>query len=197
MARKEAKEIEEKIEGNIPAIDELKKEYVSGKMPDRKQVALRTRLVSLFMDKLITEKEQELMEIILKRERVKATISSRDEHLLNQIESDRCEEKAIVKTDDAPVVHYLRRDMVCNFARDLEKDKFIIYVPRVIPTDHQLSVETVRKEMKGHPTTESDYPPPRKIIHRIVISKNEFKKWFEVEDEDILKPVQKEAEYTF
>ena len=200
-------ESEEAKEGSIPGLTELSKEFKTGKMPERKLVALRTKLVSLFLDGKHTEDEQDLMEAILRKERNLGKINSRDQYLLNKIESDRSDNKCIVKTDDAPTVHHLSKDLECKYEYDSEyndgkgkKDsvgRYHVYVPRTIPTRHQLKVETVMKEMLGHPTDEKDYPLPKVVIHRLILKGFEFERWFEVEDNELLAPKQTEVSYQF
>lgn len=192
---------------NIPGLDLLKKEYHTGKMPPRKLVALRVKLISLVKEEKATEDEQEFMEAILRRERSLGRILSSDKYLLNKIEFDRCEDKAFVKTDDAPVVHHLKKDMECKYVYDPEFNdgkakedsigRYYVYVPRVIPTEYQLSNATALKELKGHPTDPSEYPAPKILIHRLALKKKEFERWFEVEDEDILNPEKSGPVYTF
>ena len=193
--------------GNIDGLVELAKEFKTGKMPERKLIALRTKLVSLFLEGKTTEDEQELMEAILRKERNLSTINSRDQYLLNAIEADRCESKAVVKTDDCPSVLHLYKHLECKFFFDPEyndgkgkKDsigRYHVYVPRVIPTRHQLKVETVQKEILGHPTDEKEYPAPKTVIHRLVLKTTEFEKWFDVEDSEILAPKASEPVYQF
>lgn len=205
MAKK--KEAGEEIKNNIDGLDALAKEFKTGKMVEKKRIALKAKLVSLFLEKKITEEEQELMEAILKKERSHAVISSRDGYLLASIENERADGKCIVKDEDAPVVHFLKKDLECNYDFDADFNdnkgkpdsigRYIVYVPRVVPTEHQLSPRTVIKEMKGHPTDPSEYPEPKILIHRIVLKVKEFHKWFDVVDEEILAPEKKEAEYIF
>ena len=207
MAKKKAEGMEE-VKGNIEGLDQLNAEFKSGKMQPKKLVALRTKLASLYKEEKITEEEQELMEAILRKERNHATIASAHSYLLNKIEADRIENVAVVSSDDAPAVHHLRKDMECKYIHDPDFNdgkrrsdsigRFTVYVPRVVPTEHQLSVQTVLKEMKGHPTDPSEYPAPKILIHRIVLKEKEFQKWFEIKDDSILTPVGKKEEvFTF
>lgn len=195
------------VKNNIEDIEGLSKEYISRRMPERKLVALRRKLVSLFKEGLITNAEQELMETILKRDRALATILPHDNYLLNKIEYDRLERIAFVKTDDAPTVHHLKKDLECKFFYDHDfndgknkKDsvgRYVVYVPRTVPVTHQLSEAVVRKENMGHPIDPKEYPEEKILIHRIVLKDKEFNAWFEVEEDDILKDKNKEIEYTF
>jgi hypothetical protein len=194
-------------EGNIPGLEALAVELQKGKMPEKKLIALRVKLVSLYKEGKITEEEQELMEAILRKERNLARILPSDQYLLNTIESERCEDTCIVKTDDVPQVHHLKKDLECKFYYDPEyndgkgkKDsigRYYVYVPRTVPTEHQLSIATVRKELKGHPTDASEYPEPKILLKRLSLKQTEFERWFDVPDAEILKPVQAEPEYKF
>lgn len=212
MARNAAVKIEQDepvSKSTIPDVAGLKREYLNARvpMPERKVVALRTKLIALYKEGKITEEEQELMETILKRERNLGKIHSSDNYLLNTIEVERLTDKCIVKTEDAPVVHHLKKDLECKYVYDPDyndgknkKDsvgRYYVYVPRIVPSEHQLSVKTVLKIERGHPTDESDFPPERVLIHRLALKRQEFFAWFEVEDEDILKTKPIEPEYVF
>lgn len=204
---KKIQEEKEVVQGSIKDLDKLAAEYNRGTMDDKKRVALRVKLVGLFLDGKSTKEEQDLMEAILQDERNFSKISSRDEYLLNKIESGRCENLCVVKTDDVPQVHHLNKDMECKFSFDRKyndgknkKDsvgRFHVYVPRVVPTRHQLSLATVERELRGHPIAESEYPAPKVLIHRLVLKKTEFEKWFSVQDDSILKAADVEPEYQF
>jgi hypothetical protein len=198
------------IRSTIPEVPLLKREYLTSKMPDRKLIALRSKLVSLFKSGEITDEEQDLMETILRRERGLGKIATEDHYLLNKIEYDRLddkESKCVVKTDDAPIVHHLKKHMECKFLYDAEYNdgkgradsigRYQVYVPKIVPGEFQLSVKTVLKELKGHPTEPSDYPGDKILIHRIVIKPKEFEAWFDIEDDSILSAKPTEAQYVF
>jgi hypothetical protein len=210
MARKqnqEENEVTPEKKSNIEQLDALRKEFATGKMVERKLVALRVKLVSLFTEKIITPDEQDLMETILRKDRNRGNINSAYSYLLNAIESERCVDVAFVKVDDAPMVHHLKKHLECKYVYDAEYNdgknkedslgRYYVYVPRTIPTEYQLSAKTVMKELKGHPTDPSDYPPEKVLIHRISLKEREFQKWFEIEDENILNAEKAEPVYTF
>lgn len=208
MAKKKLAEGEE-VKNNIENLAELATEFKSVKspMPEKKRIALRIKLISLFLENKATEPEQDLMEAILRKERNRGVIGSRDNYLLNKIEHDRAEAICVVKTDDAPQVHHLIKDLECRFDYDPEyndgknKDdsigRYYVYVPRTVPTEHQISNDIARRELKGHPVDPSEYPAPKVLIHRIALKPREFEKWFDVEDESVLETVKTEPEYTF
>lgn len=187
------------VKSNIEGLADLQKEYVTGRMVEKKIIALRRKLVELFLAKKITPDEQALMEIILGRDRVKGSMSSHDEYLLNKIESDRCEERCIVKTQSPPQVHHMVFGMECRFSRDVVNNKFSVYIPRVVPPEHQMTRELLLKEARGHFASEDEYPKPKILTHRIIITEKEFGKWFDVIEDDILtRPEPKREEsYTF
>ena len=72
---------QEKTQGTIANLDDLRKEFLSGKMPEKKHIALRVKLISLFKEKKISEDEQKLMETILKKERIRNTILTSDDYM--------------------------------------------------------------------------------------------------------------------
>jgi len=184
---------------NIAGLQDLRKEYESGRMVEKKAIALRRKLVELFTGGKITPTELSLMETILRRERVKGTITSHEDYLFNKLESDRCEEKCTVKTQNPPQVHHMVTGMECRFSRDVEKNKFIVFIPRVVPPEHQMTRELVLKEQRGHFPSEDEYPKPKILIHRIVVTAKEFDAWFDVVEDDILtRPISKKEDiYTF
>ena len=206
----EVKETPKRAKVKEPSVKDLAllaKEFNTGKMPLKKLVALRVKLIGLFLERKAVKEEQELMEAILRKERNLSTINSRDSYILNKIEAERCEDVCVVKTDDAPTVHHLFKDLECKFKYDPDyndgkgkKDsvgRFHVYVPRTVPTRHQLKNSVVERELLGHPTDPEDYPSPRVLIHRLVLKAGEFHKWFEVEEEGILEAAHVEPEYQF
>jgi hypothetical protein len=188
---------------NIENLEALKEEFLRGnlvkgkrvQMPERKLIALREKLVSLFKTQKSTPAEQELMEAILRRDRDRGSILTSNEYLLNGIENERCETFCIVKTDDTPPVHHLSKHLRCGFIYDPEfndkKNKpdsigrYYVYVPVTVPTLHQLKNSTVLKENRGHTPDPSEYPEPYVKIHRIGFKEREFNAYFE-EEEDVL-----------
>ena len=195
MARPKKTEETATQEGSIPNLEALDAEYSRGKMPAPKASALRKALIRLFNEKKITEDEQELMEKILRRERNLNIIAPADLYLLNALESERIEERAVVKTDDAPVVHHLKRGLECRFVHDPDfndnknrKDsigRYYVYVPRTIKSLHQLNYEDALKHSTGKDVDMDKYKE-KTVIHRRTLKEFEFHKWFEVVDEDIL-----------
>lgn len=200
---------EEAKASNIANLEALAMEFKKGIMNEKKRIALRVKLVGLYKEGISTEDEQSLMELVLNFERGRGVITRRDEYMLNEIEADRLTDTCIVKSDSAPVVHHLVKDMECRFYYDpLFNDnknrpdsigRYFVYIPRVIPVDHQISYAVARKELKGHPVDPSEYPEPKTVIHRVAYKKREFDVLFEVHDDAILTtaPKQKEQEYTF
>lgn len=205
MARPKKNAEEGEVKANIEGLEALTVEFRKARMPERKLNALRTKLVSLFKQDIITSDEQELMEAILRKDRIKGQIQGEHDHILNGIEIERTEGECIVKTDDVPTVHHLKKHMKCRYVFDPEfnngkgrKDsigRYYVYVPRVIPVTHQLTEDIVRREERGHPIAREEYPEPKTRIHRVSLSVPEFSRWFEVEDDEVLKP--KEEEYKF
>lgn len=198
-------------ESNFQNLPALKAEFKANKMPEPKLRALKKKLIGHFTAGESTEEEDAFMEEILKKGNLLRTLSPSEKYLFNAIEYERCSDVAIVKTDDVPVVHHLKKDLACRFFYDEYFDdgkgkpdsigRFHVYVPRTIPTRHQLSVATVIKEDKGHPIDPSEYPEPKIVIHHIILKQAEFARWFEVQDPDILTSEKKEeietASYKF
>lgn len=95
---------------------------------------------------------------------------------------------ATVKSDHAPAVNYLKRDLECKFKHNPETNRYLVYVPRHIPIEWQMPDRLAKLEAKGHmvSTDEPDYPKPKTIMHRLSLKPFEFDLYFEVE-KDVLK----------
>lgn len=200
---------EEVKTSNIANLESLANEFKKGLMGDKKRIALRVKLIGLFKEGIITEDEQSLMEFILTFERGRGIINSRDEEILNGIEAALLEDLCEVKSDDAPVVHHLKKGMVCKFKYDpLFNDnrnkpdsigRYFVYIPRVIPSQHQYSYEAALKLAHNQPVPDEMVPKARIKLLRVAFKKREFQQWFDVQDDSILNEAPKkiEEEYTF
>lgn len=184
----------EETKGNIEGLQALKKEFERGQMAPRKLTALRAKLVELHTAKKDTDEEQSLLVMILKRDRLKGSISDFNTELLNRIEIKKADEQAYVKVDNAPVVHFLSKDQKVKFFKDNDKDRFVVFVERKIPPSHQMTEELLLKEMRGHFASPDEYPKERILLHRLDLTVKEFNAWFQVIDDNDLKP---ELEETF
>lgn len=189
---KEQKEIKD----NIADLPLLRKEFERGQMQARKLTALRMKLIELYTAKISTEKENELMTMILKRDHLKGSISDANLEILNRIEVKKADEEAYVKIDNAPSVHFLSKDQKVKFYKDNDKDRFVVFVERRIPPSHQMTEDLLFKEMRGHFAPESEYPKERTLLHRLDLTVKEFNAWFQVIDSDDLK-AEKEETFTF
>jgi hypothetical protein len=192
--------IEEVIQDkNITGLAALKKEFKSGKMPERKLVALKNKLIQVYKSNLHSEEEGELMEAVLIRERARATITMPDSYILHAIEQERCEEECEVKIENPPQVHHLTKGLRCKHLFDSDADRFIVYVPRIVPPEHQMTRDLVLKEQRGHFADESAYPKEKVLWHRLSLTPKEFAAWFDVINESILDEAKevKEEEYKF
>jgi hypothetical protein len=184
---------------NITGLAALKKEFKSGKMPERKLVALKNKLLQVYKSNLHSEEEGELMEAVLIRERARNTITMPDSYALNLIEQDRCEEECEVKIENPPQVHHLVKGLKCKHFFDSDSDRYIVYVPRSVPPEHQMTRDLVLREQRGHFADESEYPKEKILWHRLSLTAKEFNAWFDVVNDSILeKSEQKtEEEYKF
>lgn len=187
---------EEKKKVNIEGIHALRKEWENGRMDERKLVALRNKLIELYVGNIANDDEKSLAIDILKRDRSRGRISDFNMELLNRNEINKCKESCFVKIDSAPVVHHLKKHQVCRFFRDVENERYVVFVEREIPTSFQMTEDLIKREERGHFPKEEEYPKPRKLLHRLDLKAREFNAWFEIEDEGILKP-QIEEKYTF
>ena len=190
MAKEEKKD-------TIADLQLLRKEFERGQMPLRKSTALKSKLIELHLASNQTKAEKDLMLIMLKRDRLKGSLSDYHSEILNRIEVNVCDEKAVVKVDNAPRVHFLNKDMVCPFYKDSDADRFVVFVERRIPTDWQMSVELLKREERGHFASEDQYPKERKLLHRLALTQKEFDAWFDILDQDLLKAETLEKEYVF
>lgn len=201
MAKKATKSNEAgEVNGSIPELEALKKEYLRGGMPDRKLIALRTRLIELHLQETATEEELAFMELILKRDAANGKIADTHYEVINRLEMSRCEDECIVKTTDAPVVHYLYKDQICKFTieqNDKGENRFIVFVERSIPPEFQMTRDLVLKEQRGHFADESEYPKEKKLLHKLNLKEREFYAWFDIVEDELSKPVKQEVEYKF
>lgn len=200
MAKKIAKAEGEEVKNTIPELDALKKEYMRAAMPERKLLALRTKLVSLHLEEKVTEEELAFMELILKRDAANGKIADTHYEVLNRLEMSRCEDECIVKTNDAPAVHYLHKDQVCKFTIETDDkgiSRFAVYVERKIPPEFQMTRDLIKKEERGHFADESEYPKERTLIHKLSLKKKEFDAWFDIVEDELARPIKQEIEYTF
>lgn len=165
-------------------------------MSERKLIALRNELVRLFEAGKIAPSEQDFMEAILRKDRASGKIFTSHEYLLNKIEYDRCTETCVVKSSDVPLVHHMHKGLACRFIYDPEFNdgkgkpdslgRYNVYIPRIVPTRHQLSISVVEREQLGHPVDPSEYPAPRTLINRVVLKEREFEAWLEINSENPL-----------
>ena len=181
----------------IEGIEILEREYDRGKMPERKVLGLKAKLVELYRGKIISKGEMRLFMKILNREVTKGNISDEHYELFNRIEIAKADEECIVKVDDAPIVHFLTKGMICPFYKNHETDKYVIFITRKISPEWQLTKEVAMKRVNGHTIPEKDYPKERELLHRLSIGQKEFDAWFDyVEGDDVLAP-EREQTYTF
>lgn len=206
------KKVVEEGESYFDNYSELYAEFKSNKMPNQKLNALLLKLTTLYKNEEITDVDQEMMEEILRKGRNRGTLSSKNTYLLNQIESDGLEDVAVVKIDNAPVVHHLKKDLLCKYFYDEEYNdhknkpdsigRYYVYVPRTIAPRNQLDYAAASKLAEKIPLEPGELPDPKVVIHRIILKKTEFERWFEAQDPDILKrgtldPSDDTGTYTF
>lgn len=211
MAKKIKKEDGEEQKPNIENLEKLANEFNTGRMVPKKIAALIRRLVELYKGELATEDEKELMIEMLTTQRAQGLLPSGgvDHYLLNEIESAACAHQAECITDNAIGAHHLKKGLICRFSLDPKfndrkgkKDsvgRYYVYVPRTVPTEHQIPQDVAYRRLERQPIEPHEYPKERVLIHRLILKVPEFKRMFEVIEEDILNAAAKEAEpeYTF
>jgi len=206
MAKKE--QVTTEAKENIANLNDLVKEFKSGKMVPRKLVLLKIRLAELWKAKTISEKEELLLESILSRDRMRGTIADTYyEDVLNRIEASKCADKCRCKTDDAPPVFFLKKDQICSFERhdqpNIEKAQagslyqYCVYFEKEIPPEHQMTRELLLKEERGHHAAEDEYPKVKYIMKRLVLDDAFFDRLFDVEEDLLSGESKKEDEYIF
>lgn len=192
---------------NLKTFAELRKEVITNKINDpqnqRKKVALISKLVALYKSDEIDELELELLKELFTRERNLGKLTTANMDLLCEIEVKECEHECYVKTDDTPPVHGLVRDTLCKYTFDPMtgrnkageiEGRYIVFVPKVISGDAQLSLNDAIKRDQG-----KDYfrPADRTVWRRIPCNKKEFEAWFSHNDEEILNGKQETDEDEF
>jgi Ni,Fe-hydrogenase I small subunit len=91
----------------------------------------------------------------------------------------------------------LFKDLKCKFIKDFDLDKFVVYVPRTVEIEHQISKEIAHKRLNNLPVTFDELPKPRILIHRLILTQREFKAWFDVLEEDVDFGEEESEEFTF
>ena len=183
----------------IEGIAGLQKEFTSGKMPERKRVALREALIRLYKAKTCPKKEEEVLFQILKSERHKRKISSNDETLLANHEAGKLETTAIVKSSDTPPVLFMRKESICKYEYDPDMEKYVVYVPITVAPEEQLTMSVRRKMDAGHPVKEDELKPEYVYYRRNILNPKEFALWLEPQEEVDLTALDepKAEEYSF
>jgi hypothetical protein len=201
MAKKLAKpetENESEVKNNIADLELLRTEYLRDEMVPRKALALKNKLISLHKEQIITEDEQELMELMMIHDREAGNLSDAHTEILNRIEMSRCEDECVVTIEHAPQVLYLEKDLVCKYKKDHLKKRYEVYVPRKIQSAFQYPMDLAQKLERKLPVSADEYPKEKTLIHRLYLSAKEFNAWFvPVENELVAKKTATEEVYTF
>lgn len=191
------------VTGNFKeGIEPLIKEYQGKKMPQRKYVALREKLIGHFKKEELTGPERDFLLLILKRERHQGTISKPDWYMLSAYEWESALGRCIVKDiNNPPRALHLKIGMPCRYIADWEKDRYAVYAERTIPPEHQLNGRAASLHNKGEIVPDSLLPKEKKVIHYFNFTAKEFDAWFERTDESPLempaiKPAS-EVDYEF
>lgn len=206
MAKKLAPKEGEEVKNNIENLEELTKEFKSGKMVPRKSAMLKLRLVELWKNKTITDDEKALLKTMLGREYKRGQLEDKFVEVLNRIEVAECEGQCRCKVDDAPPVFKVKKDQVCFFRQEDQENlkkieagsayQYVVFVEVEIPPEHQMTKELLLKEERGHHAAESMYPKTRTILHRLQLDDLWFDRIFDIE-EDLLSGAEKEEEFVF
>lgn len=182
---------------NLPA---LRREFQKNEMPPKKLLMLKEKLLSLHADSLCSKDESKLLESIIKRARNKSKdvggtpVPDKELQIINEIEILRCTDKCFVKTETPPQALYFQPGQICDFYKDEETERYVVFIKYNIRPEWQMSRDLVLKEQRGHFASEEDYPKTKEALHRIDINEHFFNQWFQVE-EDLL--AEKEKEYVF
>lgn len=186
---------------NLPQFQFLEKEIRTMTMPERKRLALSSKLVGLYYEKKADERELKLLREMLEQDMFKGTISSENLYMLNSMENNECELTCVVKTDNAPAVLNLKKDTTCKYKFDpkLGSDKsgrFVIFVPVVVEGKNQLTLDQALRQSRGLELSYEEMPKDKTIYKRITATHKEFENWFSHDDEATLNSAPKE-DYTF
>lgn len=189
---------------NLENYAQLYKEFDSNKMEDRKRVALRNKLVSVYRANTIDDTERTFLRRMLVRERSRRELSEPHMLILNEIEQIEYSKKCFVKHPNAPKNLKLKLDTECKYyyGPELGSDgagRFIVYVPEIIKPEWQVDMPTAMKMMQGHEIPANKLPPEKILWWRLELKTKEFERWFRYADEDLLDdmPNKEELDYKF
>lgn len=139
--------------------------------------------MELQTDKKATTEETKALAQILTRDRKKGTLSDANRQILNLIDIKNCDGVCVVKTPDVPTVHYLKDGMECKYFYDVNNERYVVFVEREVPPEHQMTYKLLQKEERGHFPDEKEYPKTKFLLHRLDLTTAEFEKWFRIEKE--------------
>lgn len=171
---------------NFQNFQALVTEMNEGKMDERKRNAFRAKLLELHEKKITLPEEFQMLTRVLRQDRERGKLNYVHEYVLNEIEVKECDRQCVVKTDDAPAVHSLKKGNLCRLKRDYEKDRFIVYVPITVTGEQQADKWMARKINSGEPYGPSDLPKEKTLLRRLYLKEGEFSAWFEIVDDSIL-----------
>lgn len=166
-------------------------------MDPRKLIAFRTKLTELYTDKKAIQDEVKALSQLLTRDRKKGTLSDANRQILNEIDLKKCDGVCVVKSADVPSVHYLKDGMECKFFYDTDSERYVVFVEREIPPEHQLTYKIIQKEERGHFPDEKEYPKTKILLHRLDLTSGEFDKWFKVEKDSESVDLSADEEETY
>lgn len=184
------------VKFNIAEIIALAKEYRTGQMPDRKSIVLKNKLVELYGDSKVTmfKPESELLELMLYHDKKRGVISNAHAEVLNRIEMATAEDVCFVHAEYTPMALYLEKGKECKFKFDPMDKRYEVFVPVVMQSDMQYSMELARKLEQKLPVSADEYPKQKTRIHKLELSENEFKAWLTpIEDELKASKVEEEV----
>lgn len=187
---------------NLEHYAQLVSEFSSGKMEERKRVALRSKLVTVYRGKTIDSDERKFLRKLLERERARREINEPNLLILHEIEQEDHSKKCFVKHPNAPKNLKLTLDKECKYyyGPDLGKDgtgRFIVFVPEVIRPEFQVDMPTAVKMVLGHEVHESKLPPERVIWGRLELKQKEFDSWFRFDDDELLSDMPNQEDLTY
>lgn len=139
--------------------------------------------------KIRKAQDDQLLKRALLWERSHKVINISDNYELNAIESEELEAECecIQKLPSAGHHVYLGDKMKYKkyFDETRGKDMFIFYPVRTIDPEEQISKELANKMARGFMPQESDYAPPKDLVHRFTLVASEFLRYFKIYEDEL------------
>jgi hypothetical protein len=188
-------ELEPGAKSSIAQFDECVRRMKLGTLDKPTMDKFRDLLFKNVETSTVTGSEQDVLEAILRRERngrnkKKMTISdsldgkaSKYYFWLNAIEAERLTETCTVKSNTPPASFHATFGLECKLSRDIEADRFLVYIPEEIKATFQYTDVHFQKTLLGQGIDLEDLPKAKTIWHFRDLNTSDFNRFFKANEE--------------